>query len=540
VPTRSRRGFLRSISIASAMLALLLGAPSLANAAPPSNDAFASRTRIVALPYTNSVDTEEASLEVGEPMPACGFEAGKTVWYEYTSPVTGVVRVDMQGSSFDTVVAVWKGSDLASLSEVGCNDDNGNDLASLAFFQAEIGSSYFIQVGGYEGEGGNMTIRVDPSTAGGISGTVTSSSGGPLRGICVWLYDGERGSLQYDTLTTSTGAYFFGAIPNGTWKVEFFDCHGRYDHEEEWFENADGWYHADEVVVSAPAVTSGIDAKLRAIPSAVLRLLVNGSGIVRSEPTGIECGWDCEDRYPWDSQVVLTAVPAPGAEFLRWDDCDEVDGNRCIVTLGRDRNVFAYMTWLDDSPPNTVLRETPGLFTASRSARFDWFADGPPARQCSLDGSAFSSCSAPHEYEGLAEGAHTFLVRAVTQSGNADVSPAYHRWVVDTTGPQMTVERPTAGVYVNNQSVGGTGSIVVVGMVSVEVRATDAESGISEVQFEINGDRVEPSLVTSEDDVHRFTFRPPAPGSYEIQARAVNQAGLSKTATVRVDAVGIA
>ena len=52
--------------------------------------------------------------------------------------------------------------------------------------------------------------------------------------------------------------------------------------------------------------------------------------------------------------------------------------------------------------------------TALGTLTFD--ADG--SAQCSLDGGAFAACSSPHDVGGLADGPHSFAVRATDAAGN--------------------------------------------------------------------------------------------------------------------------
>jgi hypothetical protein len=43
-----------------------------------------------------------------------------------------------------------------------------------------------------------------------------------------------------------------------------------------------------------------------------------GQGAVTSSPAGIDCGADCSETYLYNTDLTLTATPAPGSEFLEW------------------------------------------------------------------------------------------------------------------------------------------------------------------------------------------------------------------------------
>ena len=59
--------------------------------------------------------------------------------------------------------------------------------------------------------------------------------------------------------------------------------------------------------------------------------------------------------------------------------------------------------------------------------------------ECKLDAANFAACSTPVAFSGLAEGSHTFAVRAVDVAGNIDASPATRTWTVDTSVPNTTI-----------------------------------------------------------------------------------------------------
>ena len=85
----------------------------------------------------------------------------------------------------------------------------------------------------------------------------------------------------------------------------------------------------------------------------------------------------------------------------------------------------------DTTPPDTVINSGPSGTVKTRDASFTFSSTEPSSTfECSLDGAAFSACSSPKQYTGLANGSHTFKVRATDAAGNTDQSPASRTWKV--------------------------------------------------------------------------------------------------------------
>ena len=94
----------------------------------------------------------------------------------------------------------------------------------------------------------------------------------------------------------------------------------------------------------------------------------------------------------------------------------------------------------DATAPDTSIAAGPaaGSSTTSTSASFSFNGSdnvGVAGYQCTLDGSAWSSCSSPKAYSGLSVATHSFGVRAKDAAGNLDPSPATLTWTV-TAQPQ--------------------------------------------------------------------------------------------------------
>src|SRR3954464_5717194 len=93
-------------------------------------------------------DNSSASLEAGEPNHG-GQGAGNSIWYKWTAPTDGEVSMDTIGSLdpsgaiLDTVIGVYVGNNLSSLTQVAANDE------SFPFTQNNIPDIANVRFGGF-------------------------------------------------------------------------------------------------------------------------------------------------------------------------------------------------------------------------------------------------------------------------------------------------------------------------------------------------------------------------------------------------------
>lgn len=99
-----------------------------------------------------------ATKEPGERNHA-GNIGGHSVWYAWTAFDYGSLTVDTQGSSFDTLLAVYTGSDLSALTLVKDNDDAFADHTSRVSFNVTPGTQYAIAVDGANGATGTVHLN---------------------------------------------------------------------------------------------------------------------------------------------------------------------------------------------------------------------------------------------------------------------------------------------------------------------------------------------------------------------------------------------
>jgi len=120
---------------------------------------------------TNAIAISEVSdllfttigATAGGDNPGCGGDDPVDIWFAYTASASGTASIDLCGSEFDTRLAIW---DACGGIPLACNDDDGPICAGIQssiIYPVSAGSTYYIQVGGYDAEIGNgdLTISID-------------------------------------------------------------------------------------------------------------------------------------------------------------------------------------------------------------------------------------------------------------------------------------------------------------------------------------------------------------------------------------------
>lgn len=127
-----------------------------------SADDFADRLEINPLFSATFGNNCAASREAGEPVHA-GKTGAKSIWYTWRATFTGSMSITTRGSSFDTMLAVYTGSDLLDLTLIAADDDKGGNLTSQVTFNCVEGVDYIFAVDGFFGSCGTVVIGLPPS-----------------------------------------------------------------------------------------------------------------------------------------------------------------------------------------------------------------------------------------------------------------------------------------------------------------------------------------------------------------------------------------
>ena len=189
-------------------------------------------------------------------------------------------------------------------------------------------------------------VDAELAVGGSISGTVIEEgTGNPVTNCWVVVYDAATYNWVEGENTDSSGNYTVGAIPTGTYKVEFSPNDGV--HVREWYDDRPDFESADSVTVAAPEQVSINDAVL----------VVGGSisGTVTEEGTGAPI-----------TSCSITAYDAATDDYLESGNTDSL-GNYTIggLVTGEYKVRFSpydevhVREWYNDKPSQSSADPVP-------------------------------------------------------------------------------------------------------------------------------------------------------------------------------------
>ena len=125
----------------------------------PANDNW-SQAVVMSLNTTLISSNTYATSEANEPVHG-GVGIGKSVWWSWSAVSNGVFTATTAGSSFDTVLGVYNGTNLSTLTEISASDDAGANSFSQVTFSATNGTVYYFAVDSASAAGfGKIQLRL--------------------------------------------------------------------------------------------------------------------------------------------------------------------------------------------------------------------------------------------------------------------------------------------------------------------------------------------------------------------------------------------
>jgi hypothetical protein len=287
-----------------------------------ASDMFATCVALNGRTGSQSENTAGATKEVGEPDHA-GNPGGHSLWYCWTAPTNRPVTFDTIGSTFDTVLAVYSGAALDSLTTIAANDDiaGATNRMSRVTFTPATGATYRIAVDGFGGGAGivelnwNQTGSALPdlvvwAAAAAPSITTTTFSANTCQVLEGCVAVGTRKLLRFtmETRNIGTGDLVLGNPANLPF-YQFASCHGHYHFESfAQYTLLDTNYNPvllDTNVVVGRKVGFCIADTSRWLPTAPSAIKYSCSD------NGLQAGWaDVYDRNLDCQFVDITGVPS--------------------------------------------------------------------------------------------------------------------------------------------------------------------------------------------------------------------------------------
>ena len=133
---------------------------NLGQSVRPVNDLFANRSSLGGSSGSSAGTNVNATSEPGEPNHA-GSVGGASIWWKWTAPAAGQVSLDTGGSGFISLLAVYTGTAVSSLTPVAASTNGNGGI----YFQAQAGTEYEIAVDGSNGTSGSVALHWSLNTA---------------------------------------------------------------------------------------------------------------------------------------------------------------------------------------------------------------------------------------------------------------------------------------------------------------------------------------------------------------------------------------
>ena len=184
---------------------------------------------------------------------------------------------------------------------------------------------------------------IELKSTGSLQGQVRLADKTKQPGILVYIP-----GTSYQARSSEEGSYTITDVPEGAYTLRFE--YAGYESQE----------------IKAVQILSGQSTPIPfvelSIADGFYTLTTNslGTGTVTSNPSGINCGSDCQEVYAENSIITLTAVPGKLTSFGGWTGiCTSFSGTTCTISLTKDQSISAIFT-ANPSARLTVQKEGTG------------------------------------------------------------------------------------------------------------------------------------------------------------------------------------
>jgi Subtilase family/Divergent InlB B-repeat domain len=251
-------------------------------------------------------------------------------------------------------------------------------------------------------------------------------------------------SFNINTYTIAAAAGANGSIsPSGNVTVN-------YGADQSFTITPDTGYHIADVLVdgsSVGAVSSYTFLNVTANHSIAASFAINTYSITASTGVNGSITPSGSVSVTYGANQTFTITPDTGyqvADLLV--DGSSVGAVTAYTFINVTSNHTIAASFVDATPPDTTVDSGPTSPTNATIATLTFSGTDnvtAPANltfECKLDSSGFGACISPVTYNSLADGPHTFYVRARDAAGNVDPTPAQFSWSVDTAPPDTLLD----------------------------------------------------------------------------------------------------
>jgi Ca2+-binding RTX toxin-like protein len=184
---------------------------------PPPNDDFVDSTVLFGDFGSVRGSNGTASNESGEPLHDSRAQSDATTWWSWTAPSSGAVEFNTDGSTFDTILAVYTGPAVDDLAFVTSNDDTNVSVQSEVRFPTTLGTTYRIAVASF-GPTATGRIRLNwlPNDDFADAVTISGAAGG-INGstVSATLETGEPDHNPHISAATAASVWYRWTAPRG-------------------------------------------------------------------------------------------------------------------------------------------------------------------------------------------------------------------------------------------------------------------------------------------------------------------------------------
>ena len=241
---------------------------------------------------------------------------------------------------------------------------------------------------------------------------------------------------------------------------------------------------------------------------------VDGQGNVNKDPD--------EDSYPYGTIVELTAIPDDNWDFSHWSGDLTGSENPKEIIIDEDKEVTAHFSQNEFTLTVNVV----GNGTVTKDPNQATYPYGTIVELTAIPDKGWLFDSWSGDLTGSENPKEIFIDEDKVVDAN---------FKEDDIPPEVTIISPDYGIYIFNRKLGGFIFPFVFNQVTVEVEASDKDSGMEKVEIYIDGE-----LVSSDNEApYDYLFEEASKKFHTIEVIGYDNAGNTNTDSISVFMFGV-